>query len=457
VPDPNAANGGFQPSGETPKFNPEARHQSRPRLRAVRGFGAQFQGKPAIGLADARQLSDKVVFTAPAFAQVLPLMDGQRSLDEIVSQVGKGLTVEMLQTLVAQLDDACLLEGPGFDALVAKIHADFDASDTLPPGSTATVAEALAQQELGEESTEEQRAEAAPGALARALDKFIAMSLEKAEDPALDELPKAIIAPHIDYFRGWMNYGAIYGRMRVVDRPDRIVILGTNHFGSGTGVVACDKGYETPLGVSPADQTLIAAVRRRLGEGAERLFKDRFDHEREHSIELQIPWIQHVFGKDDAGRQVPVFGALVHDPTVNSGHSYDGKGTGLDEFLDALEGALEEVGGRTLIISSADLSHVGPAFGDQQPVMGDAPEIKQFQQKVLGHDRELLSLVEQNKVDDLLTNMAWQQNPTRWCSVGNIVATMRLAKPGRVRILNYAAAADPQGQGMVSHCAAVMS
>jgi hypothetical protein len=68
----------------------------------------------------------------------------------------------------------------------------------------------------------------------------------------------------------------------------------------------------------------------------------------------------------------------------------------------------------------------------------------------------MLELVRQNKPDELVAAMAWQQNPTRWCSTGNIVATLLAVKPTEVEILSYAAAMDPQGMGLVSSAAAVM-
>ena len=58
--------------------------------------------------------------------------------------------------------------------------------------------------------------------------------------------------------------------------------------------------------------------------------------------------------------------------------------------------------------------------------------------------------------DDLVAAMAWQQNPTRWCSTGNIVAALMIAQPERVQLLRYMAAMDPQGMGMVTSAGAVM-
>ena len=69
--------GGQQPEQPPqPKFDPAAAHTQKPVLRPVRGFPAQFQHQPVLGLADARQISDKVVFTSPAAQDVLPQKDG---------------------------------------------------------------------------------------------------------------------------------------------------------------------------------------------------------------------------------------------------------------------------------------------------------------------------------------------------------------------------------------------
>jgi MEMO1 family protein len=440
-----------------PRFDPAAAHHQKPKLRPVRCFPAEANGQMLMGMADARQISDKMVLAPMAAQHLLPLMNGERAIGDIVAATGQGLTEGILQNFIAQLDEAGLLFGPKFDAIVEKMRADFDSSPILPPAATAAFADMLVVQKYGEEATEEQKLEHGPKLLGEAFDAWIKQALESEESPALDELPRAIIAPHIDYPRGWLNYASVWGRMRVVDRPDRVVVLGTNHFGMSTGVAVCDKGFQTPLGVCPADAALIERVQGKLGaELGGKLLEHRYDHEREHSIELQIAWIQHVLGKDDNGEFVPVFAALVHDPVVNSGESYDGKGVGLAPFIEALRSSLDEVGGRTLIVSSADLSHVGPAFGDQQPLAGEDEAAEQARNRVLQHDQEMLNYLSQGKPDELIVAMAWQQNPTRWCSVGNIVAALKLAGPGEVQILRYMASMDQQGMGMVSSCAGVL-
>jgi AmmeMemoRadiSam system protein B len=260
------------------------------------------------------------------------------------------------------------------------------------------------------------------------------------------------VAPHIDYPRGWLNYASVWGRLRVADRPDRVVILGTNHFGEGTGVTGCDKGYESPFGVCEVDNALIAALKKHLGaEDSQKLFANRYDHEREHSIELQIPWIQHCLGAGDDKNYCKVFGVLIHDPTVNNGESYDGKGLSLDSFIRAMKAALAELPGKTLVVASADLSHVGPAFGDQVQLAGDDEEAQAMRNRVFASDRDMIQLIMERKPDELVAAMSWQQNPTRWCSIGNLVATLKIVEPSSVELYNFAASMDEQVTTLVSN------
>ncbi|MEI7656625.1 MAG: AmmeMemoRadiSam system protein B [Phycisphaerae bacterium] len=443
-------------------FNPAASHHQRPRLRPVRGFPAQLGEQTALGLADARQISDKAVFTSMAFQVVLPMLDGQRTVDEIVAAVGRGLTREPLEFLIGQLDEAGLLFGPVFDAIEAKMRADFDSTPVLPPGSTAAFADSLAEHwvrmqrpeaERGApvELSEEYRTGMGQQRIREVFDQWIAETLKDPNAPVLESLPRGIVVPHIDYQRGWMNYAGVWGRLRGLSRPDRVLILGTNHFGQETGACACDKGYQSPLGVCPPATDLIDALKANLGpQAGERIFANRFDHEREHSIELQIPWIQHCLGADEDGAYPAVMGVLIHDPTVNNGESYDGLGISFDAFVDAMRKALASLPGRTLVVSSADLSHVGRAFGDDRDVAGDSPEVQEFRTGVFNHDREMIQLLAQGKADELVASMAWQQNPTHWCSIGNMCAAFKLVQPARVHVFNYVAALDDSSQGMVS-------
>ncbi|MEM9662858.1 MAG: AmmeMemoRadiSam system protein B [Planctomycetota bacterium] len=443
-----------------PPFDPDAAHQQRPKLRPIRGFGAPAQGPDGqqvqlLGLADARQISPKVVFTQPAMQAVLPLFNGENGLDDVVAQVGRGLERPMLEQFVSQLDEAGLIEGPSFDAMWEKMKCDYDSSDMLPPAQTAAFADMLVemhtQKDESRPATDEEKAEHGAARLSEQFDIWMNEALSDAEDPSFDALPKGIIAPSLPYANGHRAYAVLYGRMRVVDPPKQILILGTNHFGNGTGVVGCDKGFRTPLGETPLDTEMADRLRAELGDA---LFEHRYDHEREHSIELQCGWIQKVFGAD--GTSPPVFAALVHDPSVKDGESYDGTGVSFQPFVDAVVKAIGELDGPTLVIGSAELSHVGLSYGDQVQLAGDSPEADQNRRKVLEQDSQLLKHITENRPADLISSIAWQQNASRWSSTGAIAATSMICKSESPKLYNLGAVMDGQGAAMITAPAMVL-
>lgn len=456
-------------------FDENAHHMLQPRIRRVRGLQVPVRGPngqvvPMLGLTDMQQISQRLVLTVPAMQRVLPLMDGTRTIGQIVNEIGPALKGDVLKQFIAQLDNAGLLTGPTFDRLRADMHDKFDASDLLPPGVTAQFGDRLVAQAHGREPTEAQKAEA-PGLIRQQLDTWIDelfSKLPENADRAYDRMPRGLVSPQLDYGMGWVNYASAWGRFRGTGfRPDRIVILGTNNFGEGTGVTGCDKSFETPLGTVPLAADLHEALLGELGEeGSARYLRSRFDHEREHSVELQLPWIQHVFGLAPDEPGIPVLAALVHDPLFRNGESYDGNGLDLEPFVAALRSAIGRTGGTTLVVAAASLSHVGPQFGDQMPlapvrdqqgnVRVTPEQAEQARNQVMQHDQQMLKMLAERRPDDLVGAMAWQKNPTRWSSIGAMVAAMKAVTPDEFKVLNHGAALDPQGMQMITTVSAAM-
>jgi AmmeMemoRadiSam system protein B len=203
------------------------------------------------------------------------------------------------------------------------------------------------------------------------------------------------------------------------------------------GVVMTEFGFESPLGRCQCDSTVINEVVNSLGK---KIVLDQLDHYAEHSIQLQLPWLQHCWGN------VPVVAALLPDPLqpmiANDGGRADGK-----QFVEALRGALDKVGGRTFFVASSDLSHVGPQFGEPRPV----DQQRRFD--VERHDREMLGKFLTGDAEEFISAMKWNKNPTRWCSVGNMTALLALARPTNCELIDYRQACDDKGVGMVTSAA----
>jgi AmmeMemoRadiSam system protein B len=148
----------------------------------------------------------------------------------------------------------------------------------------------------------------------------------------------------------------------------------------------------------------------------------------------------------DGFRIVPV---LCPDPSGPLGTAPgDAGGVDLRAFATALGELVREDPEPTLLVASADLSHVGGYFGDRRP-LDDG-----FVDEVRDADEAALALVEQNAPEALRVHMARTRNPTRICSVGCLYTLMTALSPSaRPLRLGYHQALTPELENCVT-CAA---
>jgi hypothetical protein len=252
-----------------------------------------------------------------------------------------------------------------------------------------------------------------------------------------------LIAPHLDYARGQRCYADVYGLLAESEPPRRAVILGTNHFGQATSVVATGKDFETPLGTTRTDRAFLDELQRRCRCD---LTGHEFDHQREHSVELQVIILQHVLGPENF-QIVPV---LCPDPCGPTGTlPYDRRGVDLRVFAEQLGDMVRSAGPGTMVIAGADLSHVGPRFGDDRE-LDDT-----FLKEVEHLDQQALEALASGDPAAFLQTLMGHGNQTRICSVGclyTLTAALAWAKP---ELLRYHQAVDPDsGTGVT--CASMV-
>ncbi len=170
---------------------------------------------------------------------------------------------------------------------------------------------------------------------ARSLEQEVARHLR--EDTSHHDL-LGCVAPHAGYMYSGPVAGRLYGHLRI---PRRVVILGPNHTGLGSRVaVAPHLSWRTPLGPEPLDRELADLL---LAEYPSAV-PDELAHGREHSLEVQLPFIQ-----------VRRPGALVL-PVVLQHLS-------LPECLElgaALARAIRRAGEPVGIVASSDMTHYEP-------------------------------------------------------------------------------------------------
>jgi AmmeMemoRadiSam system protein B len=145
----------------------------------------------------------------------------------------------------------------------------------------------------------------------------------------------AVMVPHAGYVYSGAIAGETFARVRI---PGRVVILGPNHHGLGhPAAVFAEGSWLTPLGESAVDTELAAA----LLAGCPELAADAAAHRFEHSLEVQLPFLQAL-----APRAAIVPICLGHLPL--------GRLLLLGEAIGAV---LERFPGETLLVASTDMTH----------------------------------------------------------------------------------------------------
>jgi len=174
--------------------------------------------------------------------------------------------------------------------------------------------------------------------------------LEDAE-PVTAPNPLALILPHAGYIYSGQIAADGYNQARG-HRYDTVVILGTNHTSPHFNKIALypGDGFATPLGVARVDRTIVEA----LQESSPDCVLTSSPHQHEHSVEVQVPFIQVVFPN---AKIVPV---IIGTPDARL----------CARFGQALGKALK--GKNALIVASSDLSHY-PSHADavavDQPIL----------------------------------------------------------------------------------------
>ncbi len=153
-----------------------------------------------------------------------------------------------------------------------------------------------------------------------------------------------IMVPHAGYVYSGAIAGQTFGRVQV---PDRVVLLGPNHTGYGAAQAVYPGGsWQTPLGDIPIDSCLAEQIIAACGGAT----ADELAHRYEHSLEVQVPFIQMMAPQ---ARLVPV--CLGHAPL----EGMLAFGQGLGRLL-----AAQHV--PTLLVASSDMTHFESADSARQ-------------------------------------------------------------------------------------------
>ncbi|MCL7474653.1 MAG: MEMO1 family protein [Methanosarcinales archaeon] len=212
------------------------------------------------------------------------------------------------------------------------------------------------------------------------------------------------VVPHAGYTYSGPTAAHVYATL---PQADTYVILGPNHTGVGSLVAVSQESWETPLGEVPADKEFA----KQLAGGIIDL--DENAHRHEHSIEVQLPFLQYRFSH--RFEIVPICMGMQDEQTAM-------------EVGDQLAQVIRNSNKKVVIIASSDFSHYVP-----DNVARDT-------------DNYLIESVLSLDVDEFYARLA-ERNASA-CGYGPITAMLAAsAQLGAIRgtLLDYSTSGDVTG------------
>jgi AmmeMemoRadiSam system protein B len=361
-------------------------------------------------------VSPEPLLLVAAVAPVVVALDGSLSFQQLLDKFSSvGLSEELLNQLIDVLDSKLFLANGRFFAAERQLKDDFSALDVRPPALAGLVYPATA------------------GELAKLVDSFCENSPVALMRTAGS--PVALVAPHIDYRRGGKCYGKIYPELSQMN-VEILFLLGTSHKYSKSLFQFTRKSFATPLGVLSAERESINRIAYRFGE--ERSFVDEYLHKQEHSLELQVPFVQRFAPH---AKLVPILVGSFHDMLPHGRLPSD-----FEEYESFVASLAEELttltaqGRRWGIVAGVDMAHIGRAFGDTGSL---TPELLR---DIANLDSEYLVALCAGDKNSLFQHVAKDQDARRICGFPTLYTVLdvfdRLALKTSGDVVDYSQAVD---------------
>lgn len=362
-----------------------------------------------------------------AIAPILVKLDGSLTLESLIEYFGsQGVDKDIIERVLQLLDEHYYLGTDRYFQKKQEMLEEFRVSEVRHPAHAGRI-----YSSDGDE-----------------LNKYVARLLDfEGQMRPDDKSPLvALIAPHIDYNRGSSGYAKAYSQL-VSQKPDICIVIGTSHQAGKSLFQLTRKDFASPNGTLLADKPFIDSLL--AGYGSERGLVDELLHRKEHSLELQMPFLKYICPET---KIVPILVGSFYPylrrkqkPIEDSEYS---------DFLDILSDTIKQYeakGSRVTIIAGVDMAHVGKNFGDT--FLLESEKLSEIEKEDLIYLESIKAL----SSSDMFDHISKDYDQRRICGfptlhfVLDVLAT--LGKEYRVDLCDYKQAVDQNSQCLVSFAA----
>ena len=398
-----------------------------PRREDLEIIPTSHQGRRALLVRDYLGIIPDPILLQGDAIELLAMLDGRHSLRDLQLEFvrlkgGRIVDSGRLQGLIREFDSAGLLQSPGYEERKRKLLADYRKLRVREPSHAGTAYPAE------------------PEALRTYLDSILTESRD-AGLPGPGAAVTALVAPHIDLETGRRVYAKAYGSLRGL-KPRRVILLGTGHSLEDGVFCLTDKDFVTPLGRVETDRRAVGRLRE-AGDGC--FSSSDIAHRREHSLEFQLIFLQHLAGPSFS--LVPVLcGSLAQE----LGRAAAPKDIpGVAGVVSELRALWEDDPSGTIFVAGVDLSHIGPKFGHRERAVF-------LRAGAEAHDRALLRAFASGDANAFWAEARRVRDRYNVCGLSALVFLLEIFPGAKGSLLDYDIWMEEPTQSAVSFAAAVL-
>ena len=366
---------------------------------------------PGLFIRDPYRFSDAMLIIPPVLVECLQCFDGRQTeldLRAALVRMTNSLEVgDIAQNLVETLSTAGFLEDDNFAEMEAARRREFTQLTVREPAHAGGAYP-------GD-----------PGELRETMSRYMAAEAGGAAAAADGDL-FAIAAPHVSPEGGWQSYRAAYSKLTPEHRGRTFVILATSHWGEPGRFGLTRKTFRTPLGESATDQKLTDWLAARGGSAVN---MEDYCHSFEHTVELQLIFLQHVLGPDV--RILPVLcGSFARSFSDGRRPEHDDH---VKRFLEALGELREREGDRLFWILGVDMAHMGARYHDQFTAVAGQGVMSE----VGARDEERIARIAASDAAGFWDLVRENHDDLKWCGSAPFYAFLKAAPKAQGELLRY--------------------
>ncbi len=365
---------------------------------------------PGLFIRDPYRFSDALLIIPPVLVECLQCFDGAHTdLDlraALVKLTGDLEVGQIEQHLIQTLDGSGFLENETFEEMQRQRKREFAADPIREPAHSGSAYPAEVD----------------------ALRKTMARYMEDGQPDGSRQVPDllGIAAPHVSPAGGWQSYRAAYSMLRPKHRDRTFVILATSHYGEPEKFGLTRKRFRTPLGEATTDEDSAGWLAAHAPEAIE---MEDFCHSFEHTVELQLIFLQHVFGP--GVRILPILCGPFAQSLSRGGPPE--RNPKVKAFLEALGELRDREGDRLFWVLGVDMAHMGARYHDRFSAIANEGAME----RVAARDARRIECINASDAAGFWDLVQENRDDLKWCGSSPFYTFLKAVPGVRGELLNY--------------------